>query len=62
VSLESEEEYKLIAPDLCKKYSKKSLSKDTSKPRKQKSFEDSNSNRKFGHWGLEENKRYHWFL
>ena len=32
--------------------------------RKSKASEEStaNPNMKFGHWGLEENKKYHWFL
>lgn len=34
------------------------------KPKKKKDSdgEIKNSNMKSGHWGLEENKKYHWFL
>ena len=51
----------LLTPTLSKKLSKKSPL-DTPKSRKSKSEEVSNPNQKFGHWALEENKRYHWFL
>jgi hypothetical protein len=33
-----------------------------SKARKTKTIEDPDSNKKYGHWSSEENKRYHWFL
>ena len=51
----------MFSPTLSKKLSKKSPL-DTPKSRKSKAEEVSNPNQKFGHWALEENKRYHWFL
>ena len=48
-------------PDIHKKMSKKTPS-DTPKSRRGKAQEIANPNQKFGHWALEENKRYHWFL
>jgi len=38
------------------------MSTDTPRSRKSKVEEPCNPNQKFGHWALEENKRYHWFL
>lgn len=45
-----------------KKLSKKSTSKDSGKPKKHRNMDEANINQKFGHWTLDENKRYHWFL
>ena len=38
------------------------LAGESPKQRRNKGLEVSNPNQKFGHWAVEENKRYHWFL
>lgn len=48
-------------PALSKKQSKK-MAGESPKIRKNRGSEVPNPNQKFGHWGLSENKRYHWFL
>lgn len=51
----------LLSPTLSKKLKKKALP-ETPKLRKTKESEVANPHQKTGHWDLEENKRYHWFL
>lgn len=49
-------------PKLSRKRTKSSMIDSEERNRKAKENEGKNPNQNYGHWTLEENKRYHWFL
>eukprot|EP00178_Gracilaria_changii_P019449 TRINITY_DN56384_c0_g1_i1.p1 TRINITY_DN56384_c0_g1~~TRINITY_DN56384_c0_g1_i1.p1 ORF type:complete len:115 (+),score=3.13 TRINITY_DN56384_c0_g1_i1:25-369(+) len=52
----------IVEPDFNKKLSKKSVCETPKSRRGSRGQESINPNQRYGHWAIDENKRYHWFL